>query len=80
MPLRGGALVSRLYGHIQHGDPATRALVRRILDSVCAPLYAVLGRFVSFSAAAVLLLLLLFLFVLLLSLPPLLRLPFVLFL
>jgi gamma-tubulin complex component 3 len=44
LPLRGGALVSRLYGHIQHGDPATRSLVRRIMDSVCAPLYTVLSR------------------------------------
>jgi hypothetical protein len=44
LPLRGGALVSRLYGHIQHGDPATRSLVRRVMDSVCAPLYTVMSR------------------------------------
>ena len=44
LPLRGGALVSRLYAHTQHGDPATKALVRRVLDSVCAPLYTVLSR------------------------------------
>jgi hypothetical protein len=45
LPLRGGALVSRLYAHTQHGDPATRALVKRVLDSVCAPLYTVLSRY-----------------------------------
>jgi hypothetical protein len=44
VPLRGGALVSRLFGHTQHGDPATRSLVLRVLDAVCAPLYATLSR------------------------------------
>ena len=47
LPLRGGALVSRLYAHTRHGDPATRALVQRVLDSVCAPLYTVLSRCVT---------------------------------
>jgi len=49
LPLRGGALVSRLYAHTQHGDPATKALVRRVLDSVCAPLYTVLSRWVLYG-------------------------------
>ncbi len=45
-PLKGGALASRLHGHTQNGDPATSDLVKRVLGTVCAPIYDMLGRWV----------------------------------
>jgi hypothetical protein len=43
-PFRGGALVSRLHAHSLHGDPAACALVKRVMYSVCGPLYIMLTR------------------------------------
>ena len=45
-PLKGGALASRLHGHTQNGDSAIRELVKRVLGTVCNPIYDMLGRWV----------------------------------
>ena len=46
-PFTGGALASRLHAYGRHGDPATRALVQRIMDGVCAPLYSMMTRYAN---------------------------------
>ncbi|KAJ1441455.1 Spc98 family-domain-containing protein, partial [Ochromonadaceae sp. CCMP2298] len=51
-PLHGGALVSRLYSHSLHGDPATSLLVERVITAVCAPLYTMLARWVLYGELA----------------------------
>ena len=42
-----GALASRLHAHGKHGDPATKQLVMRIMDCVCAPLFAFVTRYAA---------------------------------
>lgn len=42
--LTGGALISRLHAFSRHGDFLSTQLVQRIMNSVCAPLYAMLTR------------------------------------
>jgi gamma-tubulin complex component 3 len=44
--LKGGALVSALYSCLQHGDPAVRVVVERVLHAVVKPLYAMVRRWV----------------------------------
>ena len=44
MMLNEGALASRLHAHGKHGDPATRQLVMRVMDCVCAPLFSFITR------------------------------------
>lgn len=39
-----GALASRLHAHGKHGDPGTRQLVMRVMNCVCAPLFAFITR------------------------------------
>jgi gamma-tubulin complex component 3 len=46
LPLQGGALAARLHGCAQGGDAASSLIVRRMLTSVCHPLYAVLIRWI----------------------------------
>lgn len=46
LPLQGGALISRAYGFALNGDPASVALVKRMMVSVCHPMYAVLHRWI----------------------------------
>jgi gamma-tubulin complex component 3 len=43
-PLTGGALASRLHGHCKHGDPTVRVFTLRLMTSVCAPLNAIITR------------------------------------
>lgn len=37
--LRGGALISVIYGFLHHGSPETSATVKSLLTTVCRPLY-----------------------------------------
>jgi gamma-tubulin complex component 3 len=46
LPLQGGALISRAYGFALNGDPASVALVKRMMVSICHPMYAVLHRWI----------------------------------
>ena len=46
LPLQGGALASRLHGYATSGDAASSAIVRRMLVSVCHPLYAIMIRYI----------------------------------
>lgn len=44
--LRGGELVSAVEAHSRHGDPATLDVVRRVLGSVCQPLFRITRRWI----------------------------------
>ena len=44
LPLQGGAVASRLQGYAISGDPVSRAVVKRVMVSVCHPVYAMLIR------------------------------------
>lgn len=44
---KGGALASTLYEFSHHGDANVQKLVKRILESVCAPLYGMLMRWIT---------------------------------
>ncbi len=44
LPLQGGALTSRLHGYAVNGDAPSTAIVKRMLGSVCHPVYAILTR------------------------------------
>ncbi|XP_043288124.1 gamma-tubulin complex component 3 [Venturia canescens] len=44
---KGGALASAVYEFGHHGDPAVKKLVKRILESVCDPLYNMLIRWIA---------------------------------
>ncbi|CAM9091251.1 unnamed protein product, partial [Ectocarpus fasciculatus] len=46
LPLQGGALASRLHGYATSGDASSSAIVRRMLVSVCQPLYAIMIRWI----------------------------------
>ena len=48
LPLQGGALASRLHGYALGGDMASSTLIRRMMSSVCHPIYAILIRFTIF--------------------------------
>ena len=37
--LRGGALISAVYGFLHHGDPGLSATVKALLTTVCKPMY-----------------------------------------
>ena len=37
--LRGGALISAIYGFLHHGDPVLSATVKTLLTTVCKPMY-----------------------------------------
>ena len=37
--LRGGALISAIYGFLHHGDPMLSATVQTLLTTVCKPMY-----------------------------------------
>ena len=44
---KGGALTSAVYEFNHHGDTGVRKLVKRILESVCHPLYNMLMRWIT---------------------------------
>lgn len=44
LPLQGGALASRLHGYATSGDAASASIVRRMMVSVCHPIYAIMIR------------------------------------
>lgn len=44
---KGGALASAVYDFSNHGDPRVEKLVKRILESVCEPLYNMLIRWIT---------------------------------
>ncbi|XP_034947790.1 gamma-tubulin complex component 3 [Chelonus insularis] len=44
---KGGALASVVYQFSHHGDPKVKKLVKRILKSVCEPLYSMLIRWIN---------------------------------
>uniref|UniRef100_A0A0C9S147 Tubgcp3_0 protein n=1 Tax=Fopius arisanus TaxID=64838 RepID=A0A0C9S147_9HYME len=44
---KGGALASVVYEFSHHGDPRVQKLVKRILESVCEPLYNMLIRWIT---------------------------------
>lgn len=44
---KGGALASAVYEFSNHGDAVVKKLVRRILESVCDPLYNMLIRWIA---------------------------------
>lgn len=46
LPLQGGALASRLHGYAMSGDATSSTIVRRMMTSVCHPLYAILIRWI----------------------------------
>ena len=48
-PLTGGALTSRLHGHTKHGDVVISELSTRLLTSVCAPIYAMMVRWILYG-------------------------------
>lgn len=48
-PLTGGALTSRLHGHTKHGDIVISNLSTRLLTSVCAPIYAMMVRWILYG-------------------------------
>ena len=43
-PLTGGALISRLHGHKHYGNNSIRAIVERVMNTVCTPVYDMLSR------------------------------------
>ncbi|XP_076246303.1 gamma-tubulin complex component 3 isoform X4 [Calliopsis andreniformis] len=43
---KGGALASAVYEYINHGDATVKKLVKRVLESVCDPLYNMLIRWI----------------------------------
>ena len=44
--MRGGALISSLYGYLHHGDPKMSATVHKLLTTVSKPLYLMILRWV----------------------------------
>ncbi|KAK0087490.1 hypothetical protein PV325_000931 [Microctonus aethiopoides] len=44
---KGGALASAIYDFSHHGDASVKKLVKRILESVCEPLYNMLIRWIN---------------------------------
>lgn len=42
--LTGGALASRLHAHSRHGDLSSSIFVQRVMDSVCAPIFSMLTK------------------------------------
>ena len=44
--LRGGALISAIYGFLHHGDPMLSATVKTLLTTVCKPMYSMILKWI----------------------------------